>query len=79
MPVVVQRFTGTPAAFFARKFASRSSFISRAIRSSAASQEIGSDLSDPGLRTRGWVSRVGEWTKSFSAAPLGQSVPRFFG
>ena len=55
-PVVVQRLTVTPSLFFATKFASRSSFISRAMRSSASSQETRSNLSEPGLRTIGYFS-----------------------
>ena len=78
-PVVVQRLTGTPASFVATKLASRSSFIARAILSSASSQVIGSKRSAPGARRIGRVSRVGAWTKSLSAAPLGQSVPRLVG
>ena len=49
------------------------------MRSSASSQEISSNLSEPGLRTFGLVSRVSECTKSSSAAPFGQSVPRLVG
>ena len=48
---VVQRLTVTPSLFLVTKFLSRSSFIVRAMRSSASSQETRSNLSDPGLRT----------------------------
>src|SRR5262249_27005011 len=43
-PVVNQRFTVTPSAFLAMKFLSRSSFISRAMRSSATSHDTRSNL-----------------------------------
>jgi anaerobic selenocysteine-containing dehydrogenase len=53
--------------------------ISRAMRSSACSQEIRSNVFAPGLRSIGYLSRVSALTKSSSAAPFGQSVPRLVG
>ena len=55
MPVVSQRLTVVPAAFFAMKFASRSSFISRAMRSSAKSQETRLNSLLPGARYLGYL------------------------
>ena len=78
-PVVIHRFTVTPSPFFSTKFLSRSSFIRRAMRSRAWSQETGSNLSEPGLRTFGRVRRVSDFTVCSSAAPFGQSVPRLVG
>ena len=71
--------TGTPASLNWTRFSSRSSFMARAILSSASSQVIGSILSAPGRRIMGWVSRVSDFTKSFSAEPFGHSVPRLVG
>ena len=59
MPVVSQRLTVAPAAFLAMKFASRSCFISRAMRSSAKFQETGLNSLLPGARYFGCLSRVG--------------------
>src|ERR1700744_1072896 len=79
MPVLVQRLTVVPAAFLAMKFLSRSSFISRAMRSTAKSQLTSSNLLLPGLHCIGTLRRVGAWTMSSSADPFGHSVPRFTG
>jgi hypothetical protein len=54
MPVVVQRLTVTPSLLAAMKFWSRSSFKSRAMRSSASSQDILFHSFDPGSRTLGY-------------------------
>src|SRR5262245_6300979 len=56
--MVVQRLTVTPSLFFSMKFASRSSFISRAMRSNAKSQVTRSKLLVPGLRYIGCFTRV---------------------
>src|SRR5712671_2444314 len=79
MPVLVHRLTGRPPAFLAMKFLSRSSFINLAIRSSAKSQETSLKSPLPGARYFGDLSRVGAWTISSSAEPLGHNVPRFTG
>ena len=79
MPVLVQRLTVVPAAFLAMKFASRSCFISVAMRSSAKSQETCLNSLLPGARYFGTFSRVGACTISSSAEPFGHSVPRFTG
>ena len=50
MPVVSHRLTVVPAAFFAMKFLSRSSFINLAMRSSAKSQETCLNSLVPGAR-----------------------------
>jgi hypothetical protein len=51
----------------------------RTIRFSASSQEISFHSLEPASRTRGTLVRVSDLTKSSSAAPFGQSVPRFVG
>src|SRR5437879_4052395 len=79
MPVLVQRLTGMPVAFLRMKFLSRSSFINLAMRSSAKSQETSLKSPLPGARYFGDLSRVGAWTISSSAEPLGHNVPRFTG
>src|SRR5712692_9239078 len=53
MPVLVQRLTVVPLAFFAMKFVSRSCFISVAIRSSAKFQETSLNWLLPGARYLG--------------------------
>src|SRR5262249_35066986 len=52
-PVVSHRFTVTPSLFLTTIFLSRSSFIRRAMRSSATSQDTRSNLSEPALRICG--------------------------
>ena len=49
------------------------------MRFSASSQETCFHSLEPGSRTRGTLVRVSDFTKSSSAAPFGQSVPRFVG
>ncbi|MNF74296.1 hypothetical protein D3C84_563250 [compost metagenome] len=53
MPVLSQRLTVVPLAFFSMKLASRSSFIRRAMRSMAWSQLMRCHLSEPGARYSG--------------------------
>src|SRR5882724_2129262 len=78
-PVDVQRLTSWPSLLRLMKFLSRSSFTSLAMRAKASSQLMDSHLSLPGARYSGCCNRVFAWTKSSSAAPFGQSVPRFTG
>ncbi len=78
-PVVVQRLTTVPLALACTKLASRSAFISRAMRVSASSHEMRFQVSVPGSRTCGWRSRSLLWMKSMSPAPLGHSEPRLTG
>src|SRR5882724_1174471 len=79
MPMPGVRFTVSPFAFFATKVRSRVSLIWRAISPIALSQEMGSHLSEPGLRTWGVVRRLELVMSSRSVMPLGQSVPRLMG
>ena len=80
MPVVSQRLTVLPSAFFAMKLASRSAFISLAMRSSASSQRDALPLVAARLaRSRDTCRRFGLWTKSSRPAPFGHSVPRLTG
>lgn len=79
MPVVSQRLTFMPSSVVSTKFASRSAFISFAIRSSASLHEIGCHLSEPAARYSGCVRRLGLWMKSMRLAPFGHSVPRLTG
>ena len=53
IPVESQRFTVTPCSFFSIKLASRSAFISFAIRENASSQLMRCHLSEPGARYSG--------------------------
>src|SRR6267378_1732711 len=79
IPMPGVRFTVSPFAFFATKVRSRVSLIWRAISPIALSQEMGSHLSEPGLRTWGLVRRLELVMSSRSVMPLGQSVPRLMG
>src|SRR6266478_2721094 len=79
IPIPGVRFTVSPFAFFATKVRSRVSLIWRAISLMALSQEMGSHLSEPGLRTWGVVRRAELVMSSRSVMPLGQSVPRLMG
>jgi RNA polymerase sigma factor (sigma-70 family) len=68
-----------PSALVSTKFASRSSFISFAMRSSASSHDIGVHWFDPGARYSTRVRRLSLWMKSIRLEPFGQSVPRLTG
>src|ERR1700729_1976152 len=59
MPVLVQRLTVTPFEFLGMKCLSRSSFINRAMRSSAKSHDTSLKAALPGARYRGVFRRVG--------------------
>jgi hypothetical protein len=78
-PVVFQRLTVTPSAFFSIRLASRSFFMWVAMRLMASSQEMRFHSLLPGSRTSGNLSRLGLLTMSIRPAPLGHSVPRFTG
>src|SRR5262245_36698302 len=58
--MVVQRLTVTPSLFLSMKLASRSSFMSLAMRSIAKSQLTRSNWLEPGLRYIGCFTRVFE-------------------
>ena len=60
--IVGQRLTVTPSPFVSTKLASRSSFISCAMRSIAKSQVTSSKPLAPGLRYIGCFTRDGERT-----------------
>ncbi len=70
MPVVSQRLTVVPSSVFSTKFASRSSFISFAMRSSASSHEMRCHRSEPAARYSGYFRRLGLWMKSIRLAPF---------
>src|SRR5450830_1021898 len=79
IPDVNQRLTVLPSAVFSTKLASRSCFISLAIRSKASSQEIFFHSVPPGARYSGASKRFGLWMKSIRLAPLGHNVQRLTG
>ncbi|MCY1443014.1 hypothetical protein D9M71_594080 [compost metagenome] len=61
------------------KLASRSAFISLAMRSRASSHSMRFHALEPGSRISGYLRRLGLWTKSKRPAPFGQRVPRLTG
>src|SRR6202162_2364867 len=73
------RLTVCPFACLATKHLSRVVLMFRAILALASSQLMSSHLSEPGLRTFGFVSRLAFAMSSLSVIPLGQRLPRLIG
>src|SRR5437879_1169465 len=74
-----QRLTVLPLASWVTKVASRERLMFAAIRSSAASQEIGCHSVAPGERWSGWATRRAEVASCIAVAPLGQRRPSLTG